>query len=126
MAPVPGSPRAIVAAALGATGYPIVYGRFPSNISAPTLVIATRSVVPGPPAGQLTWTLSVYVLTALRAETAEEDLEAAVLKVVDALVSAQPLAFTEGKRVSVDEDRFNAFSLDVEVYTAAIPYPAKE
>ena len=121
MAAAASSPRGIVAAALAPTGYTIVDGRWPSNVTAPTLVIATRSVVPGPPQGQLTWTLAVYVLTAYLSETAEDDLEAALLKVVDALVAAQPLAFTQGTRQSVADDAFNAFSLEVEVYTTATP-----
>lgn len=123
MAALPGGPRAVVEAALAVTGFPIVSGRWPANVSEPTLVVATRAVVPGPPAGQLTWTLVVYVLSALKGDTVEDDLEAAVLKVVDALVVAQPLAFTQGSRQSVADDAFNAFGLDVEVYTAAVPPP---
>jgi hypothetical protein len=121
MAPAPGSPRSIVADALTSTGYPMVSGRWPSNIAGPTLVIATREVRPGPVQGNLTWALAVYVLTALTTETAEDDLEAALLVVVAALAAAQPLALTGGTRQTVAEDAFNAFALEVEVYT---PTPA--
>jgi hypothetical protein len=31
------------------------------------------------------------------------------------------VAFTQGTRQTVAEDSFNAFGLDVEVYTAAVP-----
>jgi hypothetical protein len=123
MAAVAGGPRAVVEAALAVTGYPIVSGRWPGNVTEPTLVVATRSVVPGPPQGQLTWTLGVYVLSALKTETAEDDLEAAVLNVVDALVHEPTVAFTEGTRQTVADEAFNAFGLDVEVYTAAVPTP---
>jgi hypothetical protein len=119
MAPAPGSPRAKVADALASTGYPMVDGRWPSNVAGPTLVIATREVRPGPVQGNLTWALAVYVLTALSTETAENDLEEALLKVVAALASAQPLVLTGGTRQTVANDAFNAFGLDVEVYTPA-------
>ena len=115
----PGSPRSIVADALAGTGYPMVAGRWPSNVTGPTLVIATREIKPGPVQGNLTWTLAVYVLTALTTETAEDDLEAALLVVVAALAVAQPLVLTGGTRQTVSGDAFNAFGLDVEVYTPA-------
>jgi hypothetical protein len=119
MAPAPGSPRSVVADALASTGFPMVDGRWPSNVAGPTLVIATREIKPGPVQGNLTWSLAVYVLTALTTETAEDDLEAALLVVVAALAAAQPLAFTGGTRQTVANDAFNAFGLDVEVYTPA-------
>jgi hypothetical protein len=120
MAPAPGSPRAVVADALAVTGYPIVSGRWPTQISEPTLVIATRDIRPGPVQGNLTWGLAVYVLSALTTD-AEDDLEVALLKVVDALAAAQPLVLVLGTRTSVADETYNAFGLDVEVYT---PVPA--
>lgn len=111
------SPRAIVAAALEATGYPVIGGRLPKNIGETTLVIGLATVVPGPPQGQLTWQLTVMVLSPLKDEKAEDDLEAAVLAVVDALAHAQPVVLTSGTRGTAGELAYNAFNLDVEVYT---------
>jgi hypothetical protein len=121
VAPAPGSPRSVVAAALAGTGYTIVTGRWPENITAPTLVIATREIRPGPVQGNLTWVIPVYVLTALKGDTAEDDLEVALLRVVAALAAAQPLVLTGGTRAAVADDSYNAFGLDVEVYTPAPP-----
>lgn len=115
------SPRDIVRTALAATGYPVVSGRWPKNITEPTLVIALATVKPGPPQLQLTWGLSVYVLSALLDESAEDDLEAAVLVVVAALASAEEVLLNGGTRATAADDTFNAFGLDVEVYTPITP-----
>lgn len=116
MTPVTTSPRAIVKAALAATGYPIV-GSIPKNITDVTLVVGLAEVTPGPPQGQLTWKVTVLVLSAIRDEKSEDDLEAAVLAVVGALLPAELVALTGGTRGTAGDDAYNAFALEAEVYT---------
>jgi len=115
------SPRKVVADALAATGFPIVQGRWPEHISKPTLVIALAELRPGPPQAQLTWGISVFVLSALTAEAAEDDLEVAVLAVVQALATAETVNLTGGTRQAVADDAFNAFGLTTEVYVPITP-----
>jgi hypothetical protein len=111
-------PRSIVVDALTTLDYPIVQGRLPANIAAPTLLVSTASFIPGPTMFNLSWTLQVVVLSPLQTEAAEEDLERVVREVVHALVASQPLLLVNGERATVAGDAYNAFTLTVEVTTA--------
>lgn len=111
------SPRGIVAAALTSTGFPVVAGRWPDQISKTTLVLALSTVEPGPPQAQLTWGVTVFVLTPLAGEHAEDELEVATVTVVQALAAAEAVNLTGGTRQTVADDAFNAMGLTTEVYT---------
>lgn len=111
------SPLTVVIDALAPTGYTVITGRLPDNVSKLTVVIGLGDMVPGPPQGQLTWKVPVVVLSALKDEKAERDLEAAVLTVVGALNRADLIALTGGSRGTAGDQAYNSFALEVEVYT---------
>lgn len=112
-----GSPRSLVVAALTPLGLPIVQGRWPSNISKPSLAVTVSTIEAQGTGTALLWTVTVTVLTPIVGETADDDLEATVIAVLNALDAAQPLMFAGGRRAVVQADAYNAYDLDANVIT---------
>lgn len=123
MAPPAGSPRQVVVAALTPLGWPIVQGRWPDNISRRTLVITVSTIEPQGVGSLRDWTVTTTVLSPVQGETADDDLEAAVIEVLAALDAAQPARFTGGRRAVVQGDAYNAYDLDSIVTTQRSPSP---
>lgn len=122
MPPPQGSPRQVVLDALAPVtqpplAMPLVQGRWPANIARPTLAVTVGQITPQGVNTVRDWTVTVTVMTPIIGETADDDLEVAVMDVLAALDIAQPLTFTEGRRAAVAGDAYNAYQLDVTVYT---------
>lgn len=114
-------PRQTVTAALAGLDLPIVQGRWPTNIAQPTLVVTTGTIEPHPVGTVRRWTVTVTVLSPLAGEHADDDLETTLSDVLAALDTAQPLAFTGGRRVAVFDDAYNAYEIDMTVLTNITP-----
>lgn len=104
-------------AGLVENGLPIVDGKLPEQIDKPTLALGVTKVEPGPVSKLRTWTLWLAVLTKYVTEGVEDDLEATLTAVLDALDGARPtpLAWTAAERTPVKDDAYHAYAIAVTV-----------
>jgi hypothetical protein len=117
------SAQAYVEGALAGTGYPIVTGRWPEQITQPTLVIRTTAGQPAGTGRARAWEVTVTVLSPLTVTDPDTDLDASVGKVLDALDATQPLTWLRAERAAVAGDAYAAMDVTVAVTLTAAPTP---
>lgn len=96
--------RQEVADVLTPLGYPVHTGRLPDNIGSPELAVFTSKVEPAGTGRARRWTLDVFVLTQLTAPAAaDEDLDAVLERVLDAIDKSTSMHWTETERGTAND-----------------------
>jgi len=110
------SARSTVLDALADLELNTVQGRWPDQITETTLALGVQTVEPRGIGRMRQWTLLLGILTALESEGVDDDLEATLADVLDALDVAR-IGWTTATRQAVADDAYHAYVVTVNVIT---------